>query len=813
MINTASATSTVIKGKSIMWQRRSTLITAACVSQLALHMSAYAQPAPTGATYTIAAAPLGTVLSQFASQAGITLSFDADQTRGKQSAGLSGVCGIDVCLARLLNGSGLAPVNRGNSNYVLRTLPVGGVVTLDPVTVSEKVESAWGPAAGYVATRSATGTKSDTALIETPQSISVVTRAQMDAQNVQSVPQALRYTPGIYAEQRGVNTDALEYIYSRGFQADEYWNGLRLPRSGFTINSMDQYLFERVEVLRGPASVLYGQASPGGLVNLVSKRPTDEPLHEVMVQTGSYGRAQAGFDFSGPVNDDKTVLYRVTADGFDTGAQVDHVRQQRVAIAPTITLRPNADNRLTIFMNYQNDPRSGVYSYVPAQGTVLPGRYSISRKLFTGDTDFNTYRKEQSSAGYEFEHRFNDAVTFKQNLRYMQNNVHINGLDTYGLNATQDAILREVYTHDAQFNAFTLDNQLLGKFNTGAVAHQVTTGLDYQQTRNQHKFVGQGDALGPELSLANPQYGVPVSSPDFLYGSSSLDRINQLGVYAQDQMRLDKWAFLLGARHDWVDSSVRSLKTDQKTTQDDHKLTWRTGVVYLFDNGLAPYASYSTSFQPSSGTDANGSGFKPTEGRQYEVGVKYQPTGYDSFITASLFHLTQKNVLTTDPTNTRFNIQTGEVRSQGLELEGHAALTSSLNLVASYTYTDIKNTKSNTANKDHAPVGIPQHMGALWVDYALPGRTFAGVQVAAGARYLGTSYGTQTGAFKVPATTLVDLSLRYDLAQFTPVLKGMSTSLTVSNLFDKNYIATCLDISSCAFGAGRVVLANAKYRW
>ena len=785
------------------------------VAMLTAATPGYAQSVTGARAYAIPAAALGTVLSEFASQAGITLSFDADQTRGKQSAGLRGSYSVEQGLSALLVGSGLEPVHRGGGNYVLRTAPVGqGVAQLDNILVTGAVptETAVGPINGIVATRSAAATKSDTPLIETPQSISVVTRDQMDAQNVQSVPQALRYTPGVYAEQRGVNTDALEYIYSRGFQIDQYWNGLRLPRSGFTISSMDPYLFERIELLHGPASVLYGQSSPGGLLNLVSKRPTEDPYHEVMVQTGSYGRAQTGFDVSGPVDADKKVLYRVTATALDTGTQTDHVRQQRIAIAPTLTIRPDADTSLTLFANYQRDPKGGTYNYVPAAGTVLPGKYSISRSFFAGDTNADKYQKTLASLGYEFERRLNDSWTFKQNARYLQNKVHIRGLDsTYGLTSDGEGIERESYRHDATFNSFTVDNQVQGKFATGALTHQLTVGLDYQQSRNEHLFVGEDVLSTPAISLSNPKYGIAIPEPDYVYGSSSRDHIKQLGVYVQDQIRWGKWALLAGGRRDWLDSKTTSLATFADTYQKDHAFTWRTGLVYLFDSGFAPYASYSTSFEPVSGLDGSGVAFKPTRGKQAEVGLKYQPAGQNSFMTVSVFDLKQENVLTTDPLNTRNRVQTGEIRSQGVELEAHVDVTRNLQAVASYTLTDLSNTKSNTV-QDKSPIGIPRQMASFWLNYSLPG-VLAGMQTSAGVRYVGSTYGDAANTFKVPAVTLVDLSLRYDLGRVAQQFRGMTVGVTASNLFDKSYIAACLNVNACAFGVGRLVLANLKYQW
>ena len=797
--------------------------TLTAVALLALPQVVLAQAVPQR-LYTIPAGSMESVLSRFGREAGITLSFAPEMTAGLHSSGLQGGYSVNVGLETLLAGSGLQASLQANGSYLLRKVPVsaangnavGPEKTLPGITVnaSAERETATGPAAGYVARRSATATKTDSSLLETPQSISVVTREQMDGQNVQSVPQALRYTPGVVSEQRGVNTDSLEYIYARGFQIDEYWNGLRLPNNGFNITSMDPYMFERVELLRGPASVLYGQTSPGGLLSLVSKRPTATPLHEIMVQTGSHGRKQAAFDFGGPLDEAGKFAYRLTADTFDTGTQTDFVREQRTAIAAALTWRPDSDTHLTAFFNYQKDPQAGVYNFVPAAGTVLPGKVTVPRNFFVGDPDFNSYKKEQESIGYEFEHKLNETWTFRQNLRVLRNSLHIRMLDaSYGLDPDGLSIEREAYRHDGSVNTVAADNQLQATFDTGAVRHTAIVGLDYQRVHYDHKYIGQGDALAPSISIAHPVYGQPIGEPDFMYGSSTDDVSRQLGVYAQDQIRWQRWAFLLGGRQDQVSSSSLAYTSGKTSSQDNHAFTWRTGAVYLFDNGVSPYVSYATSFQPAIGTDASGNIFKPTEGKQYEAGLKYQPPGSDSSVTAAVFDLTQTNVLTNDPNKLGFKIQTGEVHSQGLEIEARTNLTANLQGIASYTYTDLKNTRSNTNNLDKVPAGIPRSMAGVWLNYDFTAAPLAGLQLGGGLRYSGSSYGDSVNSFKVPGVTLLDVSLRYDLAHLSPGWQGWSATLSASNLSNKNFIASCSSSATCIFGMERSILANLKYKW
>ncbi|MES2187314.1 MAG: TonB-dependent siderophore receptor [Pseudomonadota bacterium] len=795
----------------------------------ALHAQA---PAPAQARgYDIAAGTLEDVLTRFGRESAILLSFTPELTAGLRSPGLHGRYTVRTGFDTLLTGSGVAAAQQPDGSYVLRRAPTPpaaaaapaapGATTLAPVVVTADAlrESATGPVVGYVAARSAAGTKTDTPLLRTPQAVSVVTRDQMDAQNVQSVAQALRYTSGVNAEQRGTNTDALEYIYARGFQIDQLWNGLRTPGAaggqGYNVTSFDPYLFERIELLHGPASVLYGQGSPGGVLNLVSKRPTAEPLHEIGLQTGNHGRAQAFFDLGGPLNEDGTLLYRLTGDGISTGTQTEHVREQRYAIAPSITWRPNTDTHVTVFANYQNDPKAGLYNSVPAVGTVLPGKVAIPRGLDTGEPGFDSFHKRQGSLGYELEHRLDSVWTLRQNYRFLHNSQTIQYVSNNGFAADGVNLLRTPYLNTGTVDSHTLDNQAVARFTTGAVSHTAIVGLDYQDIQFDHYFYGSAGTAtdAPPLDVRNPVHGRTIAAPTFMFATSNAQSLKQLGVYAQDQVDIGRWSFLLGGRQDRTQEQVTSFKTGATTRQSDHAFTWRAGGVYQFDNGIAPYASYARSFQPLVGTDFSGSAFRPQTGAQYEAGVKFQPKGQQSFATVAVYHLEQNNVTTSDPAHNGFSIQTGQVRSQGVEAEVHARVDNHLQLIGSYTYTDLLNTRSNTASLGKVPVGIPRDTASLWVDWRAPAGPLVGLQAGLGVRFLGGSYGDVANTFRTDSATLADLMLRYDLGKAFTGMQGWTGTLNVSNLFDRSYVASCAGSSFCTWGIGRVVTAGMRYQW
>ncbi|QGZ64675.1 TonB-dependent siderophore receptor [Paraburkholderia acidisoli] len=673
---------------------------------------------------------------------------------------------------------------------------------------TRSAETGTGPVVGYVAKRSEAGTKSDTPIIKVPQAISVVTRDQMDVQGAQSVAQALRYTSGMNPEQRGTNTDSLEYLYARGFLVDEFWNGLRTPGPnggfGYNVTSFDPYMFERIELLHGPASVLYGQTSPGGTVNLVSKMPTDTPFHEIGLQTGSYGRIQGFFDTSGPVDKNGTVLYRVTADGFNTGTQTDFVNEQRFSIAPTLQFRPSRDTTFTVFANYQSDPEAGIYNSVPYTWQ--------SRSENPGEPTFDSFRKTQESIGYQFDHRFNDVWSVKQSYRFLHNSQTIQYVGNDGFTTGTNTLARTAYLNQGMVNSHTVDNQLNAKFSTGPVKHNVTFGLDYQNIQFDHYFYGNLTST-PGLAESNPIYGQTIPYPNFMFATSTATSVKQLGAYAQDQIDIGKWSFLLGLREDWANEDQTSYKTGATTTQFNRAFTWRAGGTYQFDSGVAPYFSYSRSFQPQVGTTYSGQAFDPLTAEQYEVGVKLQPKGYNSFVTVSAFHLTENNVATTDPLHNGFSVLTGQVRSQGFEVEGHASLSNNLQLIASYTYTNLLNTKSNSSILDKSPVGIPRNTASLWADYTVSAGPLAGLLFGGGVRYIGGSYGDTANSFMTASATLVDLSLRYDLGRRFSSLQGWSAWLNASNLLDRKYFASCTGANYCYWGEGRLVTAGAKYQW
>ncbi|EPK3749694.1 ferrichrome porin FhuA, partial [Enterobacter hormaechei] len=570
-------------------------------------------------------------------------------------------------------------------------------------------ESAWGPAATIAARHSATGTKTDTPIQKVPQSISVVTSEEMALHQPRSVKEALSYTPGVAVGTRGAS-NTYDYLVIRGFAADgqsqnNYLDGMKMQGNFYNDAVIDPYMLERAEIMRGPVSVLYGKSSPGGLLNMVSKRPTTEPLKEIQFKAGTDSLFQTGFDFSDAIDDDGVYSYRLTGVARSNNAQQENKGEQRYAIAPSFSWRPDDKTTFTFLSYFQNEPETGYYGWLPKEGTVdpLPNGDRLSTDFNEGAKN-NTYSRNQKMVGYSFDHEFNDTYTVRQNLRFAENKTSQNSVYGYGVctdpansGSKQCAALapadkghylaRKYVVDNEKLQNFTVDTQLQSKFATGQVDHILLTGVDFMRMRNDiNSWFGYDDSV-PLLDLYNP-----VSS-DFDFGSKDpatsgayqiLNRQKQTGLYVQDQAQWDKVLVTLGGRYDWADQESYNRVLNTTSKRDDTQFTWRGGVNYLFDNGVTPYFSYSESFEPASQTDAQGKLFSPSKGKQYEAGVKYVPNDRPIVITGAVYQLTKTNNLMADPAGSFFSVEGGEIRARGVELEAKAALSASVNVVGSY---------------------------------------------------------------------------------------------------------------------------------
>ena len=774
--------------------------------------------------FDIPAGSLATALTRFASTAAMTVSFDPAHAAGQASAGLRGRYTVDAGLRQLLAGSKLQAVRQANGSYSL--LPIigdGATLQLGATSISGlAIESAYGPVDGYVATRSATGTKTDTPILEIPQAINVVTADQVTAQGARNLTQALRYTPGLntggFTDRNGIADE----ITSRGFAPTPlYFDGAYIPYAGSLGGApqIDPYTLERIEVLKGPSSVLYGQNQPGGLINLVSKRPTTEQRSQVKLGAGSYNRVNGAIDSSGPLDDQKEFSYRIIGVANKGNQQVAHTHSERLLLAPSLTWSPNDDTSLTLLAQIQRDDGLEDYQSLPRIGSLDRGPTGerINRDFFSGDSHYNDYKRNQYIFGYDFSHSFSEDLKYRSTARYTDvrdryKGFYLRSFVTDDAGVTDFTQANRVKLDWRQHNiAYTLDNNLEYRFNTGALEHTTLMGVDYRHFNRKYDGLNAYNVLPVDLYGKN---NYDSSSVTPVLDTKWDNTLRQTGVYLQDQIKLDQWILTIGGRQDWAEIDNKDILPGTISSQRDNKFTGRVGLTYVTEFGLAPYISYSESFLPTLGTAAperGGDAFKPTEGEQYEVGVKYQPLE-KTLITASVYQVKQKNVLTGDTEYPQYQAQNGEVRSRGVELEVKSSI-DNLDVLAAASYIDSFYTKSTygdqgNRNEAQAPVSA-----ALWVDYHFTQATLDGLTFGAGARYTGRKPGDSANSFDVPSYVVYDTTISYDMGKLDASLRGLQARLNVQNIFDREYVSDCNYSFGCYYGQERVASVEMSYDW
>ena len=665
---------------------------------------------------------------------------------------------------------------------------------------------------GFVPFASNAGSKTNGLLVEVPQSISIVNEAEMNARHVLTVNEALRYTPGVQTDQYGFEP-RFDWLEIRGFAAQTFG----IYRDGMRFNSLsgklDPFELESVEVLKGPSSVLYGEVPPGGLINQVTKRPEAERSTQIAAEFGSFNRRQGDLDTTGSFDRNEVWRYRLLGLVRDSGTQVNFTPDNRRLIAPELTWHPSDRTNITLLADYQND-RTKWDQFLPAEGTLTPNPNGIiPRSTFLGEPDYDNVTRNQGSVAYTADHLFLDGWDVHSNYRFQY--IDFKGQTIAGngfVTGSTTDVSRYLFATPNTDRINTVDTRALRRFGTGSNFEQtILFGYDYQrlgQRATSYYLFGVGN-----LNIFNPVYGqttIPTGAP-YLNNDTTL---NQNGLYAQDQIKFKHHLVLtLGGRQDFAKNTIADfLSTTGNFARQDNKFTGRVGATYLFDSGIAPYFAFSTSFLPNAGTfvyDAKtgvaDTPAVPSDARQVEGGVKFQPRNWTSFITASVFQINETNVLVA---NTAFtDYQTGEVRSRGVELEGVASVAHGLNVHAGYTLTATNNLS------DVIPQNIgkwlpqtPRNQLSGLADYTVSGGRFAGLGGNFGVRFVGTNAADSANSFFVPKYTLLDSSLRYSY-------KHTIFSVNATNLTDKRYVATCISTAACYYGFERNVIGTAQYRF
>ena len=778
-------------------------------------------------SYQIPAGPLSSTLSQFAAQAGVLLSADGRLTEGKRSAGLQGEFGGEQGFAELLRGTDLQVIASADGGYSLQTLGAGAALQLDSTSVKAfALGNALGSMDGYNATHSSVATKTSKELVKTAQSVSVVTREQIEKQGASTVAGAMRYTPGVMTNPYG-NTHRYDYLAIRGINDGSVDNitidGLKSMGDPGSYSSLqiDPYFIERIDVLKGPSSVLYGRSNPGGLAAISTKRPEFTQSGRFDLSYGSNDSQALGFDVTGPLSEN--VAYRVVGLAKDADTQADHVSETRYALMPSLALNLSEDTFLTLYAYLQDDPNGGYHGSLPASGAVHKRNgQRISGNFFEGDPAVEEFTRTQQMLGYELEHRFNDTWSARQNFRYLDARVSNSQIWGSGyLSDTSNELYRGYSGGQEKLHAWIVDNMLQADFTTGAAQHTLVLGLDYQYSKNKIGDQREDATLGAVTPI---DVFDPVYDGSGLAGTRSvtdaLRRQKQAGLYVQHLMEIDNWNLSLGLRQDWYDVSIDDEINGQNDSQGE-KFSGHAGVLYAFDNGLAPYVSYSTSFNPTSNYSSGAQILDPTTGKQWETGIKFQPPGTDDLYTLSLFHLEMENLYAKENSlvSESFYKGVGGVESKGIELEARFKPLDNLQLMASYTYADVSYSKSYFAYsgstvvdaKGNTPPQTPQQMASLWADYSFRDGLLAGLNIGAGARYVGQSEGNDLNSFEVPSYTVFDASVGYDLSQVG--LQGTAVRVTANNLTDEYYVASCYSAVACYLGEERSVTATLTQRF
>lgn len=587
-------------------------------------------------------------------------------------------------------------------------------------------------------------TKTSTPLEDVPQNLTVITQARMSMLNSRSLSEAVRYAAGV--SDYGSKDDPRGYLGTiRGFSPDIYLDGTRTPDASSSQSfSIEPWGLEEMDVLRGASSALYGSGQLGGIINAVSKRPRVDQQNQVAFQTGSYSRVQGAADVGGALNASKTLLWRFNGLLRKSDTYAKNIKNNEVYVAPSLSWRPDDRTDFTILASYEQLDAGSTAQFLPADGTIYASPYGyIARNFLNSDADYDVYSKRQAAIGYSFTRRLTPNWTISQNMRYAHLDLSYRYVTAVALSADQRTLTRQALLQSANYNNVTLDTRSDLKLRTGPVRHEILFGVDF---RSDFMANRRGQKTAPSLDLYNPVYR-PISWPSYGTKTNTNETETQTGVYAQEQARWHDFYLTLSGRGDFTQSLTVNNLTAGRTPQQDNAFTGRVGLLYKSPIGLSPYVSYATSFQPQVGTTRLNTPYLPTRGRQIEAGLKYKPPhgtpwGEDFMLTADFFDLVETNVLTTDPEDSTYDIQTGEQRTRGFEAEGVGRLPYRIDMLASFTYQDPRITKTTVAAQlNQRPVAIPSHMASLFLkrDFRLTKDWMTGI--GGGVRYTGNTAG------------------------------------------------------------------------
>lgn len=699
---------------------------------------------------------------------------------------------------------------------------------LDPVVLSgtgAATGPVGGPVGGLANPPTLAGTKTATPLVEIPQSVSVIGQESFNVLQPTKVDEVLGYTAGVTPAPFGHDTDT-NWINIRGFEATQtgmFLDGLAQYSYGFGGFYTDPFQLERVEVFKGPASVLYGGANPGGMVNMVSKRPTGVAGGEAQLGLGTDSRLWGTIDVNGATPSAAWrflgKLERQKANGaFDDGFTG--------LLAPSVSFELGEATDVTIWSSYLRVDETHVGgSWLPYVGTVERADFGfIPRDFNSSDPKQDWYKRDQFTLGTEIRHDFDNGWVLTQGVRLAWSDIDESAPYAYGYgygdtwNATfsnhfaflpQDPganLSRIFFQQQTTSRSALADTRLERTATFGGAEHRLAFGLDLRLFEMDQVQASVSSPAAPTISVLDPVYGVAFP-PAVPYIDQSIT-MKQAGLYAQDQILWGDLLVTLNGRYDWVktDAGTNEATGAEGVDRSDGQFTGRIGLGYEFDNGLVPYASYATYFTPQIVNDAGGNTVEPETGGQAEIGVKWSPDER-VLVTLSAFDLRRENVSISQWNGTGYSyFQVGKIRSRGVELEAKAEVVPGLQLTGAVTAMDVEvRDDLNPALIGTTPKATPEDFASLRVDWAVP--QVAGLTLMAGARHIGSSWADDLNTYKVPSVTLYDIGASYDFGT------GWRLAASVTNLTDKTYVASCDGALSCFYGDGRRAALSLTKSW
>ncbi|MBF7073596.1 TonB-dependent siderophore receptor [Glaciecola sp. MH2013] len=662
-------------------------------------------------------------------------------------------------------------------------------------------------------------TKSNTPIVETARSLSIETSADFFEKGALNLSQTTSYMAGVSAETFGFATRG-DWIRARGLELPRYRDSIQELFGSYNSTRPDIYTIEQVEVLRGPASVLYGQGSPGGIVNYVSKTPrSGGSFGQVDLQLGNFNRQQVALDYNTSLNTSENVLGRFVGVYRDTDTQVDFVDEQTLVLMPSISFMPSDDTTITAILLHQDTKSDTGSQFIPVNGTLLPlddGTY-LDQDVYAGEPNFNRYNTKSTQLTLLGEHVINDAISFNTTALWRDgeadyhqawptflgagNSRYLNDIIGAPL-FSPTTVARSFYQADNTFEQLAFDGRFTAQFVFGEVSHDLILGAQYQhvETDNNVAYFYGGGALTGDFSyvldLNNPQYtGAPDQAVfDAIYNDQPVQKVNDLGIYLSDQISYEAWRITLGLRYDTIENDNGTAK------QDDNNLSMSAGLLYRFDNGFAPYINYAESFETVVGINLSGEQFKPEEAEQVEIGVKYELQALPGYITLAYYDIEISNLPNPNALPATSGQQLGVSTLDGVELEGKLNFG---DLALQFAYSTVNAEDPN----GFALAGIPDKNASAWLSWE-PSDFMPNTRFGFGIRHVGMSVSEQSDLrYETPSFTLGDLMMGYTLSE------NWELSFNIRNISDKKYLTSCLTRGDCFPGLRRSINATIAYNF